>query len=80
MDVNADHEAHVGNKWPDENIRSVIPRLACTAPATEYDITEYTSAFSTTCYADSVKQGIDVTLSLSAYFRQNHETKVDACV
>lgn len=63
MVVDADYEAHVEYKWPGESIRSVILRLACAEPATEDDITEYASACSTRCYAISVKQGVEVTLS-----------------
>lgn len=63
MEVDADYEAHVEYKWPGESIRSVILRLACTEPETEDDITEYTSACSTRCYAISVKQGVEVTSS-----------------
>uniref|UniRef100_A0A1J3JZB5 Sucrose-phosphate synthase n=1 Tax=Noccaea caerulescens TaxID=107243 RepID=A0A1J3JZB5_NOCCA len=59
MVVDADYEAHVEYKWPGESIRSVILRLACAEPATEDDITEYTSACSTRCYAISVKQGVE---------------------
>nr|VDC90146.1 unnamed protein product [Brassica rapa] len=59
MEVDADYEAHVEYKWPGESLRSVILRLACTEPETEDDITEYTSACSTRCYAISVKQGVE---------------------
>ncbi|XP_054816497.1 sucrose-phosphate synthase 4 isoform X2 [Prosopis cineraria] len=58
--VDADYEAHVEYRWPGENIRSMVPRLAGIEGEDEDCIAECVSAFSSRCYSYSVKPGVKV--------------------
>lgn len=55
--ADADYEAHVEYRWPGENIRSMVPRLARIEGGDEDGIVEYVSACSSKCYSYSVKPG-----------------------
>ncbi|XP_031255492.1 disease resistance protein RPS4-like [Pistacia vera] len=56
-----DYEAHVEYKWPGENVRSMVIRLARTEAGDEDDdIAEYVDACSSRCYSYSIKPGAKV--------------------
>lgn len=55
--ADADYEAHLEYRWPGENIRSMVPRLARIEDGDEDGIAEYVSACSSRCYSYSVKPG-----------------------
>ncbi|KAI9099631.1 hypothetical protein K1719_024636 [Acacia pycnantha] len=57
--VDADYEAHVEYRWPGENIRSVVLRLAGIEGEDDDEerIEEYVSGFSSRCYSYCVKPG-----------------------
>ncbi|KAE9452351.1 hypothetical protein C3L33_15748, partial [Rhododendron williamsianum] len=54
-----DYEAHIGYKWPGENVRSMIMRLGRVGEGDGNgdDIAEYSDAFSSRCYSYSIKPG-----------------------
>lgn len=60
-----DYEAHIGYKWPGENVRSMIMRLGRVGEGDGNgdDIAEYSDAFSSRCYSYSIKPGAKVRFS-----------------
>ncbi|KAJ9676351.1 hypothetical protein PVL29_025058 [Vitis rotundifolia] len=52
-----EYEAHVEYRWPGENVRSVVTRLARGEGGAEDDIVEYEGVCSTRCYSYGVKPG-----------------------
>ncbi|KAL6315372.1 hypothetical protein AAG906_000482 [Vitis piasezkii] len=52
-----EYEAHVEYRWPGENVRSVVTRLARGEGGAEDDIVEYAGVCSTRCYSYGVKPG-----------------------
>uniref|UniRef100_A0A2N9EP00 Sucrose-phosphate synthase n=1 Tax=Fagus sylvatica TaxID=28930 RepID=A0A2N9EP00_FAGSY len=57
MVADVDYEAHVEYRWPNENVRSMVTRLARIEGETEDDIMEYVGAGSSRCYCYSVRPG-----------------------
>lgn len=55
--ADADFETHIEYRWPGENVRSMVPRLAILEGGTEDDITEYAGSSSSRCYSYNVKPG-----------------------
>ncbi|XP_059637446.1 sucrose-phosphate synthase 4 isoform X2 [Cornus florida] len=55
-----DYESHVEYRWPRENVRSVIIRLARVEDGAEDDIVEYVDANSSRCYSYSIKPGAKI--------------------
>ncbi|GMN56471.1 hypothetical protein TIFTF001_025587 [Ficus carica] len=53
----ADYESHIEYRWPGENVRSMVARLARVEGAAENDIHEYTGATSNRCYSYNIKPG-----------------------
>jgi sucrose-phosphate synthase len=64
MVVDVDYEAHVDYRWPGENVRSMVMRLARAEDGDEDDIKEYIKASSSRCFSYSIKPGVKV-----RYFR-----------
>ena len=60
MVADADYEAHMEYRWPGDNVRSMVTRLARIEGEAEDDIMEYVSAGSSRCYSYSVKPGAKV--------------------
>ena len=60
-----EYEAHVEYRWPGENVRSVVTRLAQGEGGAEDDIVEYAGVCSTRCYSYGVKPGAKVRLLLT---------------
>lgn len=58
--LDADYESHIEYRWPGENVRSMVTRLARIEGSAEDDIQEYAGASSTRCYSYSVKFGAEV--------------------
>ncbi|KAJ6433740.1 hypothetical protein OIU84_017443 [Salix udensis] len=58
MVADVDYEAHVDYRWPGENVRSMVMRLARTEDGAEDDIKEYIKASSSRCYSYSIKPGV----------------------
>lgn len=58
--ADADFETHIEYRWPGENVRSMVPRLAILEGGTEDDITEYAGSSSSRCYSYNVKPGAKV--------------------
>uniref|UniRef100_A0A5B7C9U3 Sucrose-phosphate synthase n=1 Tax=Davidia involucrata TaxID=16924 RepID=A0A5B7C9U3_DAVIN len=54
-DVN--YEAHVEYRWPGENVRSMVIRLARVEDGAEDDVVEHASTCNSRCYSYSVKPG-----------------------
>ncbi|KAJ4713890.1 Sucrose-phosphate synthase family protein [Melia azedarach] len=57
MVADGDYEAHVEYRWPGENVRSMVPRLARAEDGAENDIIEYADICSTRCYSYTIKPG-----------------------
>ncbi|KAF5479359.1 hypothetical protein F2P56_000191 [Juglans regia] len=57
MVADVDYEAHIEYRWPGENVRSMVTRLARIEDGAEDDIVEYVGACSSRCYSYSVKPG-----------------------
>ncbi|KAL6219247.1 hypothetical protein ACLB2K_012453 [Fragaria x ananassa] len=55
--ADADFETHIEYRWPGENVRSMVPRLAILEGGAEDDITEYGGSSSSRCYSYNVKPG-----------------------
>nr|AVH87206.1 sucrose-phosphate synthase 4 [Litchi chinensis] len=55
MVADSDFEVHVEYRWPGENVRSMVPRLARVEDGAEDDISEYAIACSARCYSYNVK-------------------------
>jgi sucrose-phosphate synthase len=60
MVADVDYEAHVEYRWPSENVRSMVTRLARIEGEVEDDIMEYMGAGSSRCYSYSVRPGAKV--------------------
>jgi sucrose-phosphate synthase len=60
MVVDVDYEAHVDYRWPGENVRSMVMRLARAEDGAEDDIKEYIKASSSRCFSYSIKPGVKV--------------------
>lgn len=60
MVADGDYEAHVEYRWPGENVRSMVPRLARAEDGAENDIIEYADICSTRCYSYTIKPGATV--------------------
>lgn len=60
MVADIDYEAHIEYKWPGENVRSMVIRLARTEDGAEDDISEYVDACSSRCSSYSIKPGAKV--------------------
>lgn len=58
MVVDVDYEAHVDYRWPGENVRSMVMRLARAEDGDEDDIKEYIKASSSRCFSYSIKPGV----------------------
>ncbi|XP_061945178.1 sucrose-phosphate synthase 4 isoform X2 [Populus nigra] len=58
MVVDVDYEAHVDYRWPGENVRSMVMRLARAEDGAEDDIKEYIKASSSRCFSYSIKPGV----------------------
>ncbi|KAL5571755.1 hypothetical protein UlMin_021352 [Ulmus minor] len=54
--ADADYESHIEYRWPGENVRSIITRLARAEGAVEDDVEEYTGETSTRCHSYTLKQ------------------------
>ncbi|KAL5843163.1 hypothetical protein ACOSQ4_009121 [Xanthoceras sorbifolium] len=57
MVADADYGAHVEYRWPGENVRSMVPRLARVEDGAEDDISEYVDACNPRCYSYNIKPG-----------------------
>ncbi|KAJ4829474.1 sporulation-specific protein 4 [Turnera subulata] len=57
MEADADYEAHVEHRWPGENVKSMVTRLARAEDGEEDDITEYVKASGSRCCSYSIKPG-----------------------
>ncbi|KAA8528054.1 hypothetical protein F0562_035077 [Nyssa sinensis] len=55
--ADVDYEAHVEYRWPGENVRSTVTRLARVEDGAEDDVVEHASMCSSRCYSYSVKPG-----------------------
>ncbi|KAM1029996.1 hypothetical protein FF1_033905 [Malus domestica] len=55
--ADADYETHIEYRWPGENVRSMVPRLARLEVGAEDDVVEYARSSSSRCYSYSVKPG-----------------------
>lgn len=53
MVVDVDYEAHVDYRWPGENVRSMVMRLARAEDGDEDDIKEYIKASSSRCFSST---------------------------
>lgn len=60
MVADLEYEAHVEYRWPGENVRSMVVRLARAEDGAEDDITEYVKACGSRCYSYSIKPGAKV--------------------
>lgn len=60
MVADVDYEAHIEYRWPGENVRSMVKRLATIEGEAEDDIVNYVGACSSRCYSYRVKPGAKV--------------------
>lgn len=60
MVADGDYEAHVEYRWPGENVRSVVPRVARAEDGAEDDIVGFVDASSSRCQSYSIKPGAEV--------------------
>lgn len=60
MVADSDFEAHIEYRWPGENVRSMVPRLARMEDGTEDEIAEYAIACSARCYSYNIKPAAKV--------------------
>ena len=58
--ADADYETHIEYRWPGENVRSMVPRLARLEVGADDDIVEYAGSSGSRCYSYSVKPGAKV--------------------
>lgn len=58
--ADADYEIHIEYRWPGENVRSMVPRLATLEVGADDDIMEYAGSSSSRCYSYNVKPGAKV--------------------
>lgn len=56
----SDYEAHIEYRWPGENVRLVVPRLARVEGGAEDDIVEDAGVCSSRCYSYRVQPGAKV--------------------
>ncbi|ESR55020.1 hypothetical protein CICLE_v100186551mg, partial [Citrus x clementina] len=59
MVADGDYEAHVEYRWPGENVRSVVPRVARAEDGAEDDIVGFVDASSSRCQSYSIKPGAE---------------------
>ncbi|KAL9437541.1 hypothetical protein AB3S75_023413 [Citrus x aurantiifolia] len=59
MVADGDYEAHVEYRWPGENVRSVVPRVARAEDGAEDDIVGFVDASSSRCHSYSIKPGAE---------------------
>ena len=64
LEADLEYEAHVEYRWPGENVRSIVMRLARGEGGAEDDIVEYTGLCSSRCYSYTVKPGAKVRMLL----------------
>ncbi|KAE8022223.1 hypothetical protein FH972_008040 [Carpinus fangiana] len=57
MVADVDYETHVEYRWPGENVKSIVTRLARIESEAEDDIVEYVDACSSRCYSYNVRPG-----------------------
>lgn len=62
--ADVEYEAHIEYRWPGENVRSIVMRLARGEGGAEDDILEYAGVCSSRCYSYTVKPGAKVRLLL----------------
>lgn len=74
--LDADYESHIEYRWPGENVRSMVTRLARAEGAAEDDIEEF-GASSTRCYSYTVKPGAKVRIIIFSI--ETHSMKVESC-
>ncbi|XP_074371733.1 sucrose-phosphate synthase 4 [Apium graveolens] len=55
--LDKDYEGHIEYRWPAENVRSIVMRLAMIGDDTEGESMHYMSACSSRCYSYSIKSG-----------------------
>ncbi|XP_065881439.1 sucrose-phosphate synthase 4 [Euphorbia lathyris] len=55
MVADMDYETHVEYRWPGENIRSIVPRIAKEENGAEDDVLECVQACSSRCYSYNIK-------------------------
>nr|QHZ00909.1 sucrose phosphate synthase 4 [Paeonia lactiflora] len=55
--ADVDYEAHMEYRWPGENVRSMVTRLARSEGGAEDDIVEYVGACGSRCYSFTIKPG-----------------------
>lgn len=55
--VDGDYEGHIEYRWPGENVRSMVMRLARIEDDAEGDSVQYMSACSSRCYSYSIQPG-----------------------
>ncbi|CAI0556057.1 unnamed protein product [Linum tenue] len=60
MVADMDYEAHVEYRWPGENIRSMVLKLARIDDESNDDIVEFGKASGSKCYSYSIKPGIKI--------------------
>lgn len=60
--LDKDYEGHIEYRWPAENVRSMVMRLAMIGDDTEGESMHYMSACSSRCYSYSIKPGTKVKL------------------
>ncbi|XP_055833060.1 sucrose-phosphate synthase 4 isoform X2 [Solanum dulcamara] len=60
LGLDDDYEAHIEYRWPGENIKSAVMRLAKIEEGYEHDIAQCSSACSFRCYSYSIKPGTGV--------------------
>ncbi|XP_050215109.1 sucrose-phosphate synthase 4 [Mercurialis annua] len=57
MVADVDYEAHVEYRWPGENVKSTVTRLAKVEDGPAHDVFEYTQACGSRCYSYIIKPG-----------------------
>lgn len=58
--VDGDYQGHIEYRWPGENVRSMVMRLAKVEDEAQDDVVEYMSVCSSRCYSYSIKPGAKV--------------------
>lgn len=72
--LDTDYESHIEYRWPGENVRSMVTRLAMVEGAADDDIEEFTGRSSTRCYSYTVKSGAKVGIII--FSMEIHSMKV----
>ncbi|KAK3034316.1 hypothetical protein RJ639_032656 [Escallonia herrerae] len=57
FEVDEDYEGHIEYRWPGENVRSMVKRLAKLEDEAQEDMVEYMSPSSSRCFSYSIKPG-----------------------